>query len=452
MSRKKTRSGTKTRNKKNSNSGKSPSKKSGTRRCLSACYNHITEHNYLCNNSRVGYCHVDKDQMKIYGNINAPKYSVLNYKWDKIKETAEKDTKFCYEKADVIESKIIKESVKNCKEKLELSFSYHMFGIFIMIFMASATVSVPHVIKKYREGQMTPYEVLQYISDKYIDKIAVGHKTEVRKRINQDLEKIPPNDVKAIGAYIRSLMRHSIELIETQSSPIAKKHVAILVRFIVDHVEDADIIDVLGGAACVIPDGGNAYNYMAKRYKPFVRFSSHYERTREGVEYGYTDYYADSTLHMLMGQFRNGTKKYTYFQFEGSPGSPVPSKYDLPKLFDPAEIIEKPYDFGVNLYDLIRHTSDFVVYNAWRRSIGSIGMSDITDQNPKWVKLIGMSSDEPDTTVPEFPLEPFKYDKMIVSHPFTEKFPKISNIAEHHITSYLPHNKTVIVSNRIGAH
>lgn len=395
-----------------------------TSRCDSACYNYRTENNYLCNRKLLnGYCNIDKEQLELYGQMNTqPGLSVLSYKLDKIKENGGRN-KFCYSERNAIERKIIKVTTNKCDSRLKHEISDGLFAIYIASVLSSfagAYIGVTHGVKKYNESKKTPYELLIIISDKYIGYVDEKYKESVKEKMKKEINKISPDDIKSIGAYIRRILRNSIEIIERQSDVMAKPYVATLIRFLVEHVRDEDIIDVLGGATCVIPDGGKAYDYISSKYKPYVRFSSHFTNNRDGDEFGFTDYYADSTLHMLMGQYRNGTERFTYFQFEGSPGPEGKSFLDsFPQLISPVKALTKPHNFAIDLYDFIRHSSDFIVYaSLWKqKNIGSIGTSNITDSRPKWVSLMSIPRSKPankikqKTSPPRLPTEKFEYDK-----------------------------------------
>lgn len=357
----------------------SPSAKSRTyRTCYSRCYRYKTDNEYLCNRRYPnGYCHIEPTQLSVNMPIgkNMPNKQIFSRYWDSNAVAAknEKD-RFCYDgKNDILE---VDEST--C-QKYSVKWVLSIFGIFIIYELSSQNTALKHIVQKYRESKLTEKEFVEEMYRKYVSILKKHHSSIEIPELKIDF-------TKNNGDIIKNILKNSIKFIKSNTNTVMKNHTTVLIEFVVKHINSEDVIDVLSGAACVVPDEGYLYDYMNKKHKPYIRFSSHYKNSKIGHEFGFTGFYADSVLHMLIGKYRTTSGDIrTYFQFEGSPNPPGTNETFIGDLIKQSRT--HPHDFIVNFKFMVNHGIDFIGHKTTGKNIGSFGVSDILDANAKIINI-----------------------------------------------------------------
>jgi hypothetical protein len=355
---------------------------------------------------------------------NKSEYSFYS-KWCKINETdsENKDSKFSKDKLyynekdnyywDYIDSndkKILCRDNEKCNETDYLFFLKYMVGCVLALFISVALPGSNHLSQTIRLSRKSDTQILNFLLDQLskqiietenIDKIHLNNSIQ---KLKNEIDEIQNNDKTKIGKLIKDVFRVSSTIIKTNTKENIGMKPTSVMDFFINTIPDEHAIEILKGGNFVTFDNGKLYESTKTTMEGYGRFSSHESNE---IQYGFTDIFVDSYLHLLCGENINKDgKKYSWCQFEGAP---------MPPGLTTVEVFKNIYD-GNNfnkqfLQFYIDHFVDSAYYFALSKTLQiigkkgfnlALGTSEHTDNNPIIIEKISKEEfeNEPQDRIP----------------------------------------------------
>lgn len=202
--------------------------------------------------------------------------------------------------------------------------------------------------------------------------------------IENKINEIEENDEIGYGKLVKELFKACSEITKTNEQHNSSLGPTSLMDFFIDKIPDEYAMRVIRGANFMVQDDGALYQWGKRKIKTAVLRMSTHASTED--QFGYTDVYVDSHLHMVCGVINKGGKLYSWCQFEGAP---------MIAGLSTAEVFLRMYH-GFNLdkkalQEYVDHFADSVYYGytallahaTGKKALNlAIGSSEHTDANP----------------------------------------------------------------------
>ncbi len=330
-------------------------------KCNGICRKNKTQKGYLCDEvknpsafsiHRQKWCRINNVDVKNYekylGKPNTQMSIYGNYFWDNIKDE------------NKLQSMCISsdKKINYSKCSFEETYKYYFAGFLVH----SYAINVSHVLfdiykkaaiktLKYTAATATATAtaiaylgrqhleqtiklstednggILLFLVDKFksllqSEKVDKGEMTEdtlneIILNFEKRIKEIDASDEAGYGKFIKDLFRSCSEITKTNEHYNLSLGPTSLMDFFINKIPDKYAIQVLRGANFMIEDDGALYQWAKKNIKgSYARFSSH-ESSED--QYGFTDMFVDSYLHMVCGVVNKDGKLFSWCQFEGAP-------------------------------------------------------------------------------------------------------------------------------------
>jgi len=366
--------------------------------CKSLCRKYKTEKGYLCDKlekqgilNNKNWCIINKSDVDNYKKYLGDPFTKTNLTsqtnqkiyWDYVKET--NPQQMCYSSG-----------IKYYPCKINSNFQY-MFGILIMIMATIGTVGGQHLSQTAALAGKTNKQILIFLVGKLrqlsqselVDKGIIEQETlnGVISQLKDDINNLDETDKISQGKYIKNIFKISSDIIKNNTKSLSSLMPTSVMDFFIEHIPDEHAIEILKGGNFITEDDGSLYDWTTKNLNGYGRFSSHAKNASDVIQYGYTDMFVDSYLHLLCGKFKyeNG-KTVSWCQLEGAP---------MPPGLTTAEVFNNIYN-GNNfnkkyLQYYIDHFVDSAVYFTLSKTAQlagkkgfnlALGTSENTDSNP----------------------------------------------------------------------
>ena len=289
-----------------------------TRNCTNKCMEYKTELGYLCDNSEGTY--LNKQLFKIPESDVTHNRLILStpqqkngYYWDFIRE--KNKTKVCI----INQPHASEVKYKKCVSHDLLVYLKYLFGVFASLFMVPQVLGGAHLSQTLQLVGKTDMEVLRFLLKKFKEELKQNKIPQpeidlIGRQLDAELSQIASNDTAKMGKFMKDIFNLS-QKSNNVSTPV--------IQFLVSFVPDKYVMEALRGANFKIEDGGKMYQYSQTTMRGYGRFSTHAKNATDVIQYGVTDMFADTYLHMLCGKFdyENG-QTVSWFQLEGAPMPP----------------------------------------------------------------------------------------------------------------------------------
>ena len=291
--------------------------------CNSICRKNKTEKGYLCDNPKKSkisskkWCYINNIDVKNYGKfLTKPRKSGAYY-WDYIAE----------------ENRPQSMCLSNDKIKYNLScsyldtFKYLLGGLILTSILPTAYGGFKHLKQTILLAGKPNKQILLYLIAKLnrliqteVDKGNISQEIldETIASLKYDLENIDPTDSEGYGKFLKSILSDASSIIKTNEKHNSRLYPTSLIDFFVDKIPDEYAMEIIKGANFMVRDGGELYEWVKTNiHSGYGRFSSH---KSIGIQYGFTDMFVDTYLHMLCGSVKNENGEIlSWCQFEGAP-------------------------------------------------------------------------------------------------------------------------------------
>jgi polyhydroxyalkanoate synthesis regulator phasin len=343
--------------------------------CNSLCRNYTTEKGYLCDKEESSnlegkkWCKIDNNDIKNYGLYLSEPYTKMDwsgtYFWDYIEDKSQK--KICINEGRI--------SYNRCS--FLNNFNYYLGVLFMLLLpptVAGGTfiysIGGKHFKQTIELSTATNKQLLIFLIGKLRElaqnelvnngKISQEELSSIIQQLKDNVNEIDENDTKAYGRYVKNILSDASKIIKNNEKTQSELYPSSVMDFFINYIPDEYALEVLKGANFATEDDGTLYKYTKNNLKGYGRFSSH---ASNETQFGYTDMFVDSYLHMLCGVVKYDDKpSISWCQFEGAP---------MPPGLTTAEVFKNIYD-GKNLnreflQEYIDHTVDSGYYFAYSK-------------------------------------------------------------------------------------
>jgi hypothetical protein len=351
---------------------------------------YTTEKGYICNNleterfTNKQWCKInDNDVNNNYLVLEKPKKS-NRYYWDYIKE--KNSDKIC-----MINDPQTKIKYKKCTVFDKNRFLKYLFGIFLTAFIASPVVAAKsHLLQTLNLINKSDVEILRFMLKQFKAELKNNNVSQtdidsISSELESEINQINPNNKSETGKFLKKIFETSQNVTKSQMPALGDYSTSVM-NFFITHIPDENALDVLKGANFLIEDNGAMYDYSKNQMKGYGRFSSHAKNATDVIQYGVTDLFADTYLHLLCGQFNYETgQTVSWCQLEGAP---------MPPGLNTMEVFRNILSNGVNLNYLqqyLDHVVDSAIYFGIKTRVSiaggdainlALGTSTYTDKIP----------------------------------------------------------------------
>ena len=362
------------------------------RTCKSECMDYTTEKGYICNNlqtekfSNKKWCKInDNDVTNNSIVLGKPKES-NGYYWDYIKE--QNTDKICL--TNEPQNKI---KYKKCTLFDKINHLKYLFGIFSTAFITPPVLARSHLSQTLNLLGKSDVEILRFILKQFkaeLKKNNVSQKDidSISSELESEINQINPSNKGESGRFLKKIFEISQNVTKSQIPALGEYSTSVM-NFFITHIPDENALDVLKGANFITEDNGSMYDYSKNQMKGYGRFSSHAKNATDVIQYGVTDLFADTYLHMLCGKFNYETgETVSWCQLEGAP---------MPPGLNTMEVFKNILSNGINLNYLQQYLDHFVdsgIYFGIKTYISivggdavnlALGTSPHTDKNPVYL-------------------------------------------------------------------
>ena len=359
------------------------------RTCKNECMEYTTEKGYICNNleterfTNKRWCKInDNDVNNNHLVLGKPKKS-SGYYWDYIKE---KNT----DKICMINEPQTKIKYKKCTIFDKNNYFKYLFGVFLIAFITPPVLARSHLSQTLKLLGKTDVEILRFILKQFKAELKNNNVSQtdidsISSELESEINQINPNNKSESGRFLKKIFEISQNVTRSQL-PALGDYSTSVINFFITHIPDENAIDVLKGANFLIEDNGAMYDYSKNQMKGYGRFSSHAKNATDVIQYGVTDLFADTYLHLLCGKFNYETgQTVSWCQLEGAP---------MPPGLSTTEVFRNILSNGINLNYLQQYLDHFVdseIYFGIKTYISifggdavnlALGTSPYTDKNP----------------------------------------------------------------------
>lgn len=345
--------------------------------CNSICRNYKTEKGYLCDKeefSNLGgksWCKIDTSDVNNYNKYLSEPYSKSNlmgrFFWDYT--TEKKRQKICLDDRNSI--------TYNSCSILE-NFKYYL-SIIIIRTLTPVVIGLSIINYQGREHLKQTLN-LATATNKQILIFIIGNLRELAqtelvnngiisqedlndsiKTLKDQVNEIDVNNKAEYGAYLKDILRTGSSIIKTNEKFQSSLGPASVMDFFVETIPDEYAMEVIKGGNFVRADNGDMYNWTKTKLNGYGRFSSHQSSE---IQYGYTDMFIDSYLHMLCGVVKYTDKpSISWCQFEGAPMPPGLTNTQVAKSIFGKNIFSGVINFNKkNLQEYVDHFVDSEIY------------------------------------------------------------------------------------------
>lgn len=360
------------------------------RTCKNECMDYITEKGYICNNleterfTNKKWCKInDYDVNNNSLILGKPKKS-NGYYWDYIKE--KNPNKICMTNEPQTEIKY-----KKCTIFDKNNYFKYLFGVFLTTFITAPVNAVKsHLSQTLNLLGKSDIDILRFMLKQFKAELKKNNVSQtdidsISSELESEINQINPNNKGESGRFLKKIFEISQNVTRSQLSSLGDYSTSVI-NFFITHIPDENAMDVLKGANFLIEDNGAMYDYSKNQMKGYGRFSSHAKNATDVIQYGVTDLFADTYLHLLCGEFNYKTgQTVSWCQLEGAP---------MPPGLNTMEVFKNILSNGINLNYLQQYLDHFVdsaIYFGIKTRISilggdainlAIGTSPHTDKNP----------------------------------------------------------------------
>ena len=355
-------------------------------RCRSKCQTYETNKGYMCDLKLKGtsytknkdWCYINNDDVKTFNNpdlldnkLDKPNSGIYGY-WDTIKEINRR--KMC--------TNGYKITYNSCLSLID--FLKNCLGGLIMLLLTMSAVSGEHLYETYMLGHSTDKQILLYfinllknIAEEKFGKLNEDLNTIITELTN-DVNIIDENDKTAYGKYLRDIFQKSLDNNLKENNQISTD----VIKFFIDNIPDEHKMEVLKGANFIRIDNGEMYNYTKNNLNGIARISSH---ESDDSQYGYTNLFGGSYLHMLCGKYTKNNISTSWCQFEGAPMPPGLSFTEIGLNIFNGWTVNRIY-----LKHFLDHTMDTGYYGIMSKIpiLAAQSINDLIEKSPKDIKTL----------------------------------------------------------------
>jgi hypothetical protein len=350
---------------------------------------YTTEKGYICNNSQTEkftnkkWCKInDNDVTNNSIILGKPKES-NGYYWDYIKE--QNTDKIC-----MINEPQNKIKYKKCTLFDKINYLKYLFGFFLTLFITPPVLARSHLSQTLNLVNKSDVEILRFILKQFKTELKNNNVNQkdidlISSELESEINQINASNKGESGKFLKKIFEISQNATKSQIPALGDYSTSVM-DFFITHIPDENALDVLKGANFITEDNGAMYDYSKNQMKGYGRFSSHAKNATDVIQYGVTDLFADTYLHLLCGKFDYETgETVSWCQFEGAP---------MPPGLNTMEVFKNILSDGINLNYLQQYLDHFVdsgIYFGIKTSISiiggdainlALGTSEHTDKNP----------------------------------------------------------------------
>ena len=360
------------------------------RTCKNECMNYTTEKGYICNNletekfSNKKWCKISENDVNNNSIVLGKPQKINGYYWDYIKQ--QNPDKICMTNEAQTEIKY-----KKCTIFDRIIYLKYLFGVFIIALIVPPVLAVkPHLSQTLSLLGKSDIEILKFILKQFKAELKKNNVSQadidiISNELETEISQINSSNKGETGRFLKKIFEISQNVTKSQIPALGDYSISVM-NFFITHIPDENALDVLKGANVITEDNGAMYDYSKNQMKGYGRFSSHAKNATDVIQYGVTDLFADTYLHMLCGKFDYKTgETVSWFQLEGAP---------MPPGLNTMEVFKNILSNGINLNYLKEYLDHFVdsgIYFSVKTYIDivggeainlALGTSPHTDKNP----------------------------------------------------------------------
>lgn len=350
---------------------------------------YTTEKGYICNNleierfSNKKWCKINDNDVNNNSIVLGKPKKSNGYYWDYIKE--QNSSKICM--TNEPQNKI---KYKKCTLFDKINHLKYLFGIFLTAFITPPVLARSHLSQTLNLVGKSDIDILRFILKQFkaelkMNKVSQADIDIISNELETEINEINPSNKGELGRFLKKIFEISQNVTKSQI-PALEEYLTPVINFFITHIPDENALDVLKGANFIIEDNGAMYDYAKNEMKGYGRFSSHAKNATDVIQYGVTDLFADTYLHILCGKFNYKTGEIvSWCQLEGAP---------MPPGLNTIEVFRNIVSNGINfnyLQQYLDHFVDSEIYFGIKTMISivggdainlALGTSPHTDKNP----------------------------------------------------------------------